>query len=203
MINIYDLQALYKTTFGNKYFVKPKSEETPIERPDHYTVALENPRRRGSVDYSQNQIALNKIGSYGQAIWFPVEFWKSNKIALTIDACTISVQLSSTIIRTTVSERRGTIKEQFSEDDYKFTIKGFLIGKDRFFPEDQILLLKEIKETREPISLHGGYPELFLDESCRVVITSLDFPEVTGKATWIRPFNLTCESDFILDLKAP
>lgn len=151
----------------------------------------------------KNNIALNKIGAYGQDIWFPVEFWKDKEKVIEIDACTVTVNLSKTIIKTTVSERKGTVHEVFGIDDYKFTIKGFLIGKNRVFPEDQINKLKEIFETIEPVSLHGGYPELFLDKSCRVVIAALDFPEVQGKNPWIRPFNLTCESDFIQNLILP
>jgi len=75
-----------------------------------------------------------------------------------------------------------------------------LIGKNRLFPEDQIQYLKDWFETTEPIELHGGYPELFLDESCRVAITALDFPEVQGKAVWVRPFTMTVETDYIQDL---
>jgi hypothetical protein len=124
----------------------------------------------------------------------------SDQKKIEIEACTIGVNLSKTIIRTAVSERKGTVKECFAIDDYKFTIKGFLIGKNRMVPEDQIMLLKEWFETTEPIELHGGYPEIFLDESCRVAVSSLNFPEVQGKATWIRPFDMTLETDYIQDL---
>lgn len=201
MVSIFDLQTLYKTYFNKSpYYITPKGSEKPVTQDIVYSGIPENDRRKGSIDYSSKQIALNKIGAYGQDIWFPIEFWKSTEKVLEIDACTVAVNLSKTIIKTAVSERKGSVHEVFGVDDYKFTIKGFLIGKNRFFPEDQINKLKEIFETTEPVSLHGGYPELFLDESCRVVIATLDFPEVQGKSPWIRPFNLTCESDFIQDL---
>ncbi|MNY27607.1 hypothetical protein D3C86_1615190 [compost metagenome] len=107
------------------------------------------------------------------------------------------------IIRTPVSERKGKVKECFAIDDYRFSIKGFLIGKNRLVPEDQIQQLKDWFETTEPIELHGGYPEIFLDESCRVAVSNLDFPEVQGKAPWIRPFTMTIETDYIQDLIIP
>lgn len=201
MTSVFDLQKLYVTYFNQKpYSINKESIEKASPVTTGYSGIPDNPRPKGSIDYSTKQISLNKIGAYGQAIWFPISFWKDTKKAIDIEACTVAVNLSKQIIKTVVSERKGSVKEQFSVDDYKFTIKGFLIGKDRFFPEDQVVLLKELFETTAPVSLHGGYPELFLDESCRVVITSLDFPEVTGKATWYRPFSLTCESDFIEDL---
>ena len=110
------------------------------------------------------------------------------------------VNLSKTIIKTVVSERKGTIKECFSFDDYKFTIRGFLIGKNRAFPEDQIRTLKNIFESPNPVDLQGGYPEMFLEDNGKIVIQTLDFPEVQGKCPWIRPFSMTCESDYIEDL---
>lgn len=201
MVSVFDLKEIYKTYFNKTpYYITPSGSDNSFTTSPVYSGIEENSRPRGSIDYSSKQIAFNKVGLYGQDIWFPIEFWKSTKKVLEIEACTVSVNLSKTIIKTVVSERKGTVKECFSIDDYKFSIKGFLIGKNRIFPEDQINKLKELFETAEPVLLHGGYPELFLDESCRVAIATLDFPEVQGKTPWIRPFSLTCESDYIEDL---
>lgn len=198
---VFDLHKLYKTYFTNSpYFVAGADSKEPVTEVPGYSITSENPHPRGKIAYSSKNIALNKIGAYGQSIWFPVELFKSGQLVIEIDACTIAVNLSKTIIKTAVSERKGTIKECFAIDDYRFTIRGFLIGKDRKVPEDQILQLRDWFETTEPIELHGGYPELFMDESCRVAITTLDFPEVQGKAVWIRPFTMTLETDFIDDL---
>jgi len=211
MSNIYDLQALYKTTFGNTpYYVSKKDSENPTTQEPGYSLIAENPRPKGSIDYSSKQQPFNKIGTYGQAIWFPVtlkssvlEKGKILPIEIEIEACTVGVNLVKEIIRTQVSERKGRVKECFSIDDYRFNIKGFLIGKNRMVPEDQINILKTIFESTYPVELHGGYPEIFLDESCRVAIGTLDFPEVQGKAPWIRPFTMILETDYIQDLIIP
>lgn len=201
MISVIDLQELYKTYFNKQpYYITPKGEAKPITNDVVFSGIPENTRSKGSIDYSQKQIAFNKINGYGHDIWFPIKFVVNKHLSLEIDACTIAVNLSKTIVRTAVSERKGTVKECFAVDDYKFTIKGFLIGKNRMYPEDQINALKNIFEATEPVELHGGYPEMFLDDSCRVAIATLDFPEVQGKSPWIKPFSLTCESDFIQDL---
>jgi hypothetical protein len=201
---IFDLHALYKVQFGNApYFIANKDSEGPLTQEPGYSIQTENPRPKGSINYSSKNIAFNKIGAYGQDIWFPIELWKAGKKIIEIEACTIGVNLVKEIIRTQVSERKGRVKECFNIDDYRFNIKGFLIGKNRFVPEDQIQQLKDWFETTEPIELHGGYPEIFLDESCRVAIGNLDFPEVQGKATWIRPFTMTLETDYIQDLIIP
>lgn len=200
----FDLYKLYKTYFANSpYYINPKGETKPMSEEIGYSISIENPRPKGSIDYSSKNIAFNKKGAYGQDIWFPIELWKSGRKIIQIDACTIGVNALKEIIRTQVSERNGRVKECFNIDDYRFNIRGFLIGKDRLVPEDQILQLKDWFETTEPIELHGGYPEIFLDESCRVAISSLDFPEVQGKAPWIRPFTMTLETDYIQDLIIP
>jgi hypothetical protein len=207
---IFDLHALYKVQFGNSPYFVTKDENKPLSQEPGYSIAMENPRPKGSIDYSSKNIAFNKKGAYGQDIWFPVtlkssvlEKGKLVSIEIEIEACTVGVNLVKEIIRTQVSERKGRVKECFSIDDYKFNIKGFLIGKNRFVPEDQINILKKIFESTYPVEMHGGYPEIFLDKSCRVAIGNLDFPEVQGKAPWIRPFTMTLETDYIQDLIIP
>ncbi|AWG24824.1 DUF6046 domain-containing protein [Flavobacterium kingsejongi] len=198
---LFDVKELYKQTFGSSNFHVPAKGS---DKTKSSTILLggipQNPNPAGTIQYNSKQISLNKQGLYGQEIWHPIALWRSSEKVLEIDNCTMRVNVVKTIVRTAVSERKGTVKEQFSIDDYKFTIKGFLIGKNRKFPEEDIIKLKEIFESNDPISLHGGYPELFLDDSCRIVIDTLDFPDVQGKAHWIRPFSFTCESDFITDL---
>lgn len=208
---IFDLHALYKVQFGNApYFIANKDSNGPLTQEPGYSIQTENPRPKGSIDYSSNNIAFNKIGAYGQDIWFPVTLKTTVKkgnqkeiITIEIEACTVGVNLGKEIIRTQVSERKGRVKECFSIDDYRFAIKGFLIGKNRFVPEDQIQQLKKIFESTEDVYLLGGYPEIFLDDSCRVAMCNLDFPEVQGKAPWIRPFTMILETDYIKDLIIP
>jgi hypothetical protein len=201
MQTVFDLQNLYKSYFSRTPFNLPNSENEALgDYKDRLGLKSKN---RGELQTNKKNIPFNRITERGTDVWFPAEFRINGNIAtaLKIDACTIAVNLSKTIVRTAVSERKGTVKEMFSIDDYKFTIRGLLIDKNRKVPEDQIDMLKKIFETDEPVSMHGGYPELFLVESTRVAVTSLEFPETQGKAHWIRPFSLTCESDFIADVK--
>lgn len=203
----FDLLKLYKTYFNNTPYFVSNNESKPLTQEPGYSINTENPRPKGSIDYSSNNIAFNKIGAYGQDIWFPITFkstvedkGKLVPIEIEIEACTVGVNMMKEIIRTPVSERKGKVKECFSIDDYRFNIKGFLIGKNRMVPEDQIQALKKIFETTESVELHGGYVEIFLEDSCQVAVSSLDFPEVQGKATWIRPFSMIVETDYIEDL---
>lgn len=198
---IFDLQKLYKTYFKDvPYFVNDDEQPASLQ-PVGYAITTQNPFPRGTIYKGEkHDQPFNKIGSYGQSIWGAITLKLPSGLSIEIEACTVAVNLGKSITKTAVSERKGTVKECFHTDDYRFTIKGFLIGKNRTFPEKEIYSLKEIFESTESVQLHGGYPEMFLDKSCNVVIETLDFPEVQGKAHWIRPFQMTCESDFIQDL---
>lgn len=207
--NVFNLVPLYKEYFGRgSYYVDNSGTAKPAEE-ILYSGIPQNPNPRGTLHYGGKRAQqFNKIGDYGQDIWFPIEL-KGHKIVengeleeiiLPIDVCTVSVNMVSNIVSTPVVERKGTVNEIVSIDDYKFTIRGFLIDKNRKVPDQQILDLVDLKESTEQKYLHGGYPELFLDETCKIVISDLEFPEVQGKSHWIRPFTLTCKSDFITDL---
>lgn len=208
--NVFNLVTLYKEYFGRgSYYVDNSGDAKPAEE-ILYSGIPQNPNPRGTLHFGGRRgQQFNKIGSYGQDIWFPIELKgyriienkNLEEIILPIDVCTISVNLVSTIVRTPITEKKGSVKEIISHDDYKFTIRGFLIDKNRKVPDQQILDLVDLKESTEEKTLHGGYPELFLDKTCRIVISDLEFPEVQGKNHWIRPFTLTCESDFITDLE--
>ena len=198
MANNFDLHNLYKQIFNRPFSIPEDVGVTPEELGGYQVPA--NSRERGSIQYSNQNIAFNKINALGKDVWFPVTIWMGNDKYIDIDACTIGVNVTKTIARTSLSERKGTVKEQFNIDDYKFNVRGFLIGKDRRVPEADILLLREMFESNQPIFLTGGYPELFLEEDGRVAVTNLVFPEVEGKSHYIRPFSLTAESDYINNL---
>lgn len=207
--NVFNLYDLYKEYFGRgSYYIDRDGNKKNFTQEVDISGIKRNERPKGTIHYSKKNIAFNKIGAYGQDIWFPIEL-KGAKVengewtglSINIDACTIAVNLVTNVVSTPVVERKGTVNEIINIEDYKFTIRGFLIGKNRTVPEEKIMVLKQIKESTWEKTLHGGYPEIFLDESCRIIITELDFPEVQGQNHWIRPFTMTCKSDFITDLE--
>ncbi|MEI7486872.1 MAG: DUF6046 domain-containing protein [Chryseobacterium sp.] len=205
--NVIDVYKLYGEIFGRHSYHVPESK--PLNLDVLYSGIPQNERPRGTIHYSKTTgQAFNKSGFYGQDIWFPIELQGSKieqekvvNITIPIDICAVSVNLVSTIVNTPVVERKGTVTEIINHEDYKFTIRGFLIGKNRTVPEQEILDLVALKESTQEKKLLGGYPALFLDKTSRIVISDLEFPEVQGQNHWIRPFSLSCKSDFITDLE--
>ncbi|MFT4168008.1 MAG: DUF6046 domain-containing protein [Dysgonomonas sp.] len=186
---ITNLENIYTTYFQPSYKVNDNRESLI---PEEYGRIEQKPTNEKTI----KGIELSKKVE-GIEVFLPVQFWKSQQLYLEILCCTIRVTTKKTIIRTAVSERVGTIKEQFNVGDYIFTIKGVLIGDKRTFPDEKILKLKDIYETTDSVELYNAMTELFMSGSRRIAIESLEFPEVQGGSKHHRPFVLTCESDFV------
>lgn len=206
--NAFNLVDLYKEYFAkNPYHVSTAGQIQPLTEPI-YSGIPQNPHPRGTIHISRFNQSFNKIGAYGQDIWHPVKIKTSiinangtvDDLELEIDVCTTNVQLIKNIVRTPVVERKGAVVEICNIENPRFTIRGFLIDKNRQVPENEILILQRMFETTSPVFLQGGYIDLFLDQTDVTVISSLEFPEVQGRSHWIRPFTLQCEADFITDL---
>lgn len=190
---ITNIENIYNTYFQPSYKVNDNRE--PLI-PEEYGKIEQKPRNEKTI----KGIELSKYVN-GVEVFLPIQFWKSQQLFLEILCCTIRITSKKTIIRTAVSERVGTIKEQFNVGDYIFTIKGVLIGDKRTFPDEKILKMKEIYETTDSVELYNAMTELFMTGSRRIAIESLEFPEVQGGSKHHRPFVLTCESDFVDSLE--
>lgn len=222
--NVFNLQKLYKEYFGRENFLIGSNEAEPSE-PEIFKIP-KNPHPKGKIHFSKMYQPYNKIGSHGQNIWFPIklvskkenEAKKYEDVILEIEACTVSVKLETNVISTPIGSATpffidekgnkiknknamGCVHEVVSMEPNKFTVRGFLIGKNRTVPEDEIEKLKYFLETTERVEMHGGFVELFLYKNCLIKISNLDFPEVQGQSHWIRPFSFECEDNSIQDIE--
>lgn len=111
----------------------------------------------------------------------------------------ISIAGKKTIIETHLTERRGTVKELINIQDYEIVVKGFIIGGNDEFPENEIATLRSIYEQNTGISIQCPLTDIFLlrpdrSGSDQVVISELKFPEIRGIKN-IRPYELHMVSD--------
>jgi len=191
-----NLKDIYNTYFQSGYKVK---QPTVADAPDEYSSADIPKKDTSYKTVFDIPITKSRDDMLGREVFLPVLFRKSQQDFLEIHCCTIRTTSKKTIVRTAVSERVGTVKEQFNIGDYIFTIKGVLIGKNRNFPDDEISKLRELYETTDNVELHNALAELFMtgSGSRRIAIESIEFPEVQGKDMHHRPFVMTCETDFI------
>lgn len=173
-----NLKEIYREYFPNNFVVEPK---TVI--PEKETTVLGSP-------------VVDKSDILGRTVFLPITL-NCGQEKLTIPCATIRIIGQKTIVRTAISERRGTVKEQFSVGDYEFAINGVLVADKSMIPDKDILMLKNFYESTVPVELHNAISDFFLDSSCQVCITALEFPETQGKTVRHRPFSLTCESDYV------
>jgi len=115
----------------------------------------------------------------------------------------ISIESAKTIVKTQLTERRGTVKEQINITDYQITIKGLILG-DGEFPETVVSTLRDIYERNAPLSIQCPLTDIFLlrpdrSGSDQVVISELKLP-ATGSSENVRPYELKLISDEIFNL---
>ena len=111
----------------------------------------------------------------------------------------ISVTTKKTIVETALTERRGTVKEIVNIQDYEIIIKGFIVGNDNEFPEQEITTLRSVYELNAPVSIQCPLTDIFLlrpdrSGSDQAVIRELKFPALPG-VKHVRPYELSMVSD--------
>jgi hypothetical protein len=94
-------------------------------------------------------------------------------------------------------------------EDYQFTIQGVVLGAEVIengnkviegLPEEGIKDLNELFSINEPVRLENAFAEIFLPSDNRVVIESMDLPEMKG-VTGAQAYTITLSSDTILELE--
>jgi hypothetical protein len=130
----------------------------------------------------------------GKPYYLPVELND-----MLIQHCVMSITAQKRIVETPMVNRRGSVKELISVDDYKIQLDGFLIREDGTFPDTEIDELVRLFELNESIPLRSALSDYFLIEEDRVVIKSLDFPSMRG-TTNVKNFRMSLVSDSIFEL---
>ena len=174
------IEQAYNTYFGGGYVVPEPSQQ---------------PRKETLLG---TPIATEWMG---REVLLPVTLWVDDTYNIEIPCATVRVSTQRTVVRTPITQRVGTVKELYGQDDWKFTIKGVLIDRWGNLPEDKIMLLKRIFEMGRPVELRNAYTDLFLEDSKRVALLSLEFPEIEGKSLRMRSFVIQAESDYITNLR--
>ena len=209
---IIDLAKLYERTFGGKPYVIGKDGELSNDTGVKYRVGTP----QGADYYGQLSTPKGSLIAEqykGVQIWLPVKLFVGTQFFTYMPYCVVKISGDKTIIRTPLPERIGTVKEQYNIDDYKISIKGFLIG-DKFaaagFPEEELNNLKQLYEAKTAVTIDNALTNIFLTnkdlnffEQRRLVITKFELPEVQGGRKNVKPFVMEMESDsvFTLELK--
>lgn len=207
-----DIQKLYERTFGSRYVVQPSK---PSEDPNQYSLqGVTNNRKL----YSNTGSPLLVQDAKGVDIWLPTELYnlypyKGQPVGeagrMKLYYSTINISAGANVIRTSMAERIGSVKEVYNIDDYKITIKGFFIDKEgRSLPESDIDTLNKVLKTGKPIGLYNAISDIILADDSnpgfdqqQVLLTRFTLMEITGGRRSMRPFVMEFESDNIFTLE--
>jgi hypothetical protein len=202
---VIDIAELFQKTFGRKPYVVPGISNTESNPSQAYKIDT------GITKQEQEFTAkgsLIKEQYRGIEILLPIRFYDEAALLMYLPYCVISVSTRKTMIETALSERTGTVKEQFNIEDYVFNIKGFLINEGRAFPEEEIALLNTLYKTLKAVTIENALTNIFLtdpqltpSEQKRVVIYDFNLPEVQGGRVHVKPFTMMVKSDTVFTLE--
>lgn len=205
--SIFDIEELYKKTFGtNPYKIPGLSNKEPSMEPYYISGNAEK-------NVYTNLGSLLSTNHLGTEIWLPTvlrnipdskDYKFDSKLGrgtMFLPYAVLRITAQSTIIRTPLIEQKGTVKEQFSIDDYRISLRGFFIDPNRVFPIEDLKALKNLFELGTAFYLDNALSNQFLEPTDRVVITGFDLPEVEGGRKHVRPFSIQLESGSVFTLE--
>lgn len=105
-----------------------------------------------------------------------------------------------TIIETPLVERKGSVKEIISTDDYIISIRGTIKRQDGLWPEEELARLIELYERNEALEIESAITNRILNGDEYVVITNLQLPGKPGFTESI-DFEIECVVDIPFELE--
>jgi hypothetical protein len=138
--------------------------------------------------------AYYAVDAQGREYYMPV---KLGDVQLSYPV--VSWRVQNVIVETPLTERRGTVTELISIDNYIITIRGVIYSKDKSYPEKEVRQLRELVEKKEALSISSPMTDIILVQPDRagydkVVIRSLEMPEVRGVVN-ARAYMIELKSD--------
>jgi hypothetical protein len=174
-----DLNTLFKQNFG-------------YDVPEKFNIE----QYAGRTMYSKLGSPFFKADIYGREFFMPVVL-----DGVLLPFAVVGVRLKTNIVKTSLPERDGTVKEIISQDDYEISIKGIVIHPDGdVFPEDDITALKKINAKKQAVILQCAMTDIFIPQDDSVLIEELVFPPMSG-VEHARAYEMSLISDKINTLE--
>ena len=144
-------------------------------------------------------VSLYEKDQYGNEGFCPVKI-KYQEETFNLPYSTISIQNKKKIKETSLTGRKGTVKELIQIGNYVFNIQGVAIIKEDSMPENEIINLRNLYEINDSVQLENAFSEIFLMEDNNVVIKNIDLPDMKG-IIGAQAYSMTLLSDSVLTLE--
>jgi hypothetical protein len=199
--NVFEVTQLYRLAFGTvPYFIPHKGSSDVPAKGNSFSIA-DAPAKattgaHGSAFYGTDVL--------GREIYCPVTL---NEMLL--DYAIIRIEGSINIVSTPLTERKGSVHEVISINDYMIVIRGFIINQTGIdLDEAQMNKYFDLLEIGKSVVLRSVITDRALfgpsDSSdsgdYKVVIQKLSLPEFFGVKNVLK-YEIQCMSDFIFNLE--
>ncbi|MGJ1513787.1 DUF6046 domain-containing protein [Sphingobacterium siyangense] len=141
-----------------------------------------------------NIFNVNESQSLGKPYFMTLTVQAGKEITEFPNEPLVTIYSQKTIVETPTvgEERKGTVKEFISTEDYQIDIKGIIMGSGTY-PAEEVKSLNELYNKNEALDVVGN---LFFDlfNIQRIVLTSIKFDEMMGQQE-LQKYTITAVSD--------
>lgn len=179
-----NIQQLFAKAFG-------------IPMPEYKLQELDKPKPLSNSLYGTPYYGSNPLT--GQYHFLPVFLDIEGDSDYELPFPVVRIQSQKIIVETPMTERKGSVVELVSQESWKVNIKGFIVSSNGQYPEEAIQRMVNVYERNVPVRMRCALTDLCLAADDRVVIKSLNFPEVRG-VEHVKPYEMDLVSVSIFDL---
>jgi hypothetical protein len=117
----------------------------------------------------------------------------------------VSIEGGNSIVRRSVlkqgeaKRRRGTVKELWSQNDYKITVSGVLIGKDGVMSQEDLFRLRNYCEERRRLYIEADMLEPY--DIQNIIVESWSLPHTAGMENQAYSITAISDDDYELLIK--
>lgn len=202
-ITVLDLNSLFQTYWGMRPAGKVKVDDFDGSK-NYITTGskmdLDNPTLVNVKSPSGNYGDYYASDSQGRSVFMPLTLG-----GIFLPYCWVSVKGNKRIVETPMTERRGMVREFIAMDDYSFDVKGFVIGHNGAFPEQEIEALRNLFERNEAIECSHRLTDIFLlsqQQAGQDLVVMYDLDINTNQAIeHVRGYSFTIKSDQQFELE--
>lgn len=192
----HDLKDIFKSVWGYNAFPYFLRENTSDARNEGYYDFGETTARR---EYNIVGASFYGINNNGSEVFMPIRLIRPDGSKLLLQNTVSDFSNKKTIVETPLVNRKGTVKEEISVNDWEINVKGIMVSSDFDYPDEQVNELDELYELGVGLGLENARASLLLKGNEMVVIRSLRLPELKGMKN-VQPFEMVLVSDWAFDL---
>ncbi len=200
----HDLKDIFQQVWGYNAFpylfsLAGKVESALFKKKDETESEYafdEVPVRR---EYNNKGVSFYGNNNNGNELFMPIWLIRPNNSRLLLQNTVSDFTNKKTIVETPLVNRKGTVKEEVSINDWEINVKGIIVSSDGCYPDDQVSELNELYEWGVSLGIENARSSLLLGDEEMVVIRSLRFPELKGMKN-VQPFEMNMVSDYAFDL---